>query len=117
MTADSALAEDDEAARENVGALDRDRHGQLHVCRAEKVRGAHAYALAAGDIHSIDGNLPPALGQDGKTPVRGVDVEPGLVLAADLCEPGKEVRDPAVGRPRDSEWTGIAGRCRLCSLP
>ena len=61
MTADRALAEDDEAAREYVGALDRDRYRQLHVCRAEKVRRPHADALAAGDIHRVDRDLPSAL--------------------------------------------------------
>ncbi len=63
MTADRPLAENDQAPRQDVRALDGDRDRQLHVCGAEKVRRAHAHTLAAGDVHAVDDDLARALGQ------------------------------------------------------
>src|SRR5438046_1263078 len=42
MTADRALAEDDQAAGEDVGTFDSDRYRNLHVRLAEEIARAHA---------------------------------------------------------------------------
>ena len=63
MAADRALAEDDEASREDVGAFDGDRHRDLHVRGAYEVRRPHADPLAPGDVHGVDGDPASAIGQ------------------------------------------------------
>ena len=62
VAADRALAEDDQAARQDVGALDRDRHRHLLVGAAHEVVGAEADALAAEDVHGVVDHLARTLG-------------------------------------------------------
>ncbi|CFP49426.1 Uncharacterised protein [Bordetella pertussis] len=62
MAADRALAEDDQAARENVGAFHRDADRQLLVGAAQEVRRTQADALAADDIHAVVDHLAGAFG-------------------------------------------------------
>gem|GEM_PF-5617843 len=62
MAANGALAEDDQAARQDVGAFHGDGHRHLLVGAAEEVRGAEADALAAEDVHAVVHRLAGALG-------------------------------------------------------
>src|SRR2546430_9089635 len=48
---------------EDVGALDRDRDGQLLVDAPEEVVGAEADSLAAEDVHRVVDHRAPALGE------------------------------------------------------
>ncbi len=63
MAADRPLTEDDEVAREDVGALDRDRDGQLLVNAPQEVVGTEADSLAAEDVHRVVDYGAPALGE------------------------------------------------------
>jgi hypothetical protein len=62
MAADRALPEDDEAARQDVGALDGDRHRVLHVGAAQEIRRPHADALAADDVHRVGDHIARTFG-------------------------------------------------------
>src|SRR5258708_13008759 len=78
MAADRSLTEDDEVARENVGALDRDRDGQLLVEAPHEVVGTEADSLAAEDVHRIVDYNAPALGEvvlDDRRDHRGLFAE------------------------------------------
>ena len=63
MAAECTLPEDDEAPRQDIGALDRDRYRNLHVRRAEEVRRSHADTLAAGDVHGVDDDAAASIGE------------------------------------------------------
>ena len=62
MAADRALAEDDQVAREDVGALDRDRDRDRLIAAAQVVVRPEHDALAAVHVHRIVGDPPPHLG-------------------------------------------------------
>jgi hypothetical protein len=62
MTAYRALAEDDQAAREDVRAFDGDRDGHLLIRAREEIRWAHADAFAAEDVHAVVDHFAVALG-------------------------------------------------------
>ena len=62
MAADGALAEDDEAARENVRTFDRDRYRYALIDAREIVRAAEHDAFAALYVHGIVGHPPRQLG-------------------------------------------------------
>ena len=62
MAADRALAEDDQVAREDVGALDRDRDRDRLIAAAEVVVRPEHDALAAVHVHGVVGDSPPHLG-------------------------------------------------------
>jgi hypothetical protein len=63
MAADRALAEHDERARQDVGALHRDCDRRLPVRHAEQVRRPGDDALAAEDVHAVVHGAPPGLGE------------------------------------------------------
>ena len=62
MSADRALAEDDQRAREDIGALDRDGDRRHLVAAADPVVRAEADALAAVDVHRVGHRRSGALG-------------------------------------------------------
>ncbi|KAG1181128.1 hypothetical protein G6F35_015995 [Rhizopus arrhizus] len=62
MGADGALAEDDQVARQDVGAFDGDANGDLLIRPAQEVVGAQADALAADYVHAVVDDLARALG-------------------------------------------------------
>ena len=62
MAADRALAEQDQAAGEDVGAFDGDADRDLLVGAAEEVLRAEADALAADHVHAVVHRLAGALG-------------------------------------------------------
>src|ERR1044071_3980603 len=63
MAADGPLTEDDEVAREDVGALDRDRDGQLLIDSPEEVVGTETDPRAPEDVHRVVDYGAPALGE------------------------------------------------------
>ena len=62
MAADRALAEDDQAAGQDVGAFDGDADGNLLVGAAQEVGRSQADALAADDVHAVVDDLACAFG-------------------------------------------------------
>src|ERR1700704_6310322 len=78
MAADRALPEDDEVAREDVGALDRDRDGQLLVNAAHEIVWTETNPLAAENIHRVVDHGASALGEvvlDDRRDHRGLFAE------------------------------------------
>ena len=63
MAADRALPEDDQAARQDVRAFDRDRDRHQVVAARQVVAGAEHDALAAVDIHRVVGDAAAVLGE------------------------------------------------------
>ena len=63
MAADRALAEDDQAARQDVRAFDRDRDRHHLVAAREVVLRAEHDALAAVHVHRVVGDLAAELGE------------------------------------------------------
>ncbi len=59
MAAHGTLAENDEAAREEIGTLHGDRHRQRLVAAREIVPRSQADPLAAVHVHRVVRNLPP----------------------------------------------------------
>ena len=53
MAANGALTEDDQAARQYVGAFDGDRHRHQLIAAAEVISGPKADALAAVHVHCV----------------------------------------------------------------
>ena len=62
MGADRALAEDDQVARQDVGALDRDGDGHGAVERAQIITGAVDHGAAGMDVHRVVDRAAHALG-------------------------------------------------------
>ena len=62
MAADRALAEDDQAAGQDVGAFHGDADGNLLVGAAQEVGRSEADALAADHVHAVVDDLARALG-------------------------------------------------------
>ena len=62
VAADRTLAENDQRARQNIGALHRDRNRNLLVGTAQIIVRAHADTLAAVNVHRIIDHLAHALG-------------------------------------------------------
>ena len=63
MAADGALAEHDQASRQDVRAFDGDQNRQLHIRGADEIRRTHADTFAAGDVHCIGDDLAAPLGE------------------------------------------------------
>ncbi len=63
MAADRPLTEDDEIAREDIGAFDRDRDGQLLVQAPHEVVGTETDSLATEDVHRVVDHGAAALGE------------------------------------------------------
>ena len=62
MAADRALAEDDQAAGQDVGAFHGDADGNLLVGAAQEVGRSQADALASDHVHAVVDDLARALG-------------------------------------------------------